>query len=76
MDVSIKNRVNLVAWFTVEEMDDLKKICRIRDCAPEKLLRELALCELAQYRSIRTSNTVQLTHQGSVSTSVRPSSGR
>jgi hypothetical protein len=52
MDGSGKRRVDIIVRFTVEEMGGLKKICQMRDCAPEDLLRELALCELAQFRSL------------------------
>jgi hypothetical protein len=50
MGVSGKKRVNVVAWFTAAEMKDLRRVCRLRDCEPEELLRELALCEIAQQR--------------------------
>jgi hypothetical protein len=50
MNRSGNNHVNLVIWLNATELENLKEICRFRDCSPEELLRELALCEIARYR--------------------------
>lgn len=44
--------VRLITWFTANEMKCLGEVCRVRDCRPEQLVRELVLCELAQHRAI------------------------
>jgi hypothetical protein len=43
--------VKIPVRFRPKEFELLKRICDSRECTPEELLRELALCELAEYRA-------------------------